>query len=158
MLPIQAIKFSQKCRGLARLTQTGQPNFIRTEVERARLMRGVALGWHDMTYNGLRYDTSMVSYRVKHPNSLAHLGRPAFPHIKQEEYTTYVSRGIKGTLNAYPGHRDPLQFKDFSRSYYSLAGHVCLSTVSIRPPSGLPLEYGSRTEQGHRYDQDLLNM
>nr|QZW16094.1 RNA-dependent RNA polymerase [Phomopsis vexans partitivirus 1] len=79
----------------------------------------------DMTYAGLTYYTSLAGrYVVKAANSLAYLGRHNFGTPQREEFTTFIDPGIKEAIQSFPGDIDLDKFDNFSRSYYSLRGHM----------------------------------
>nr|QYC95706.1 MAG: RNA-dependent RNA polymerase [Pestalotiopsis partitivirus 1] len=79
----------------------------------------------DMTYAGLKYYTSKAGdYVVKAANSLAYLGRHNFGTPQREEFATYTDPGIEEALHRFPDDIDLSKFDNFSRSYYSLAGHM----------------------------------
>jgi len=78
----------------------------------------------NMTYSGLSYQTRLGVYKVKGTSSLSYLGRHTFPQPPRDEFTTYVDHGIREAWEQYPGNKDWNDFENFSRSYYSLAGHM----------------------------------
>lgn len=79
----------------------------------------------EMTYQGVTYTTSNIgSYRTTHPHALTSLGTHKFSNVRREIGITYIDPFMMEAFQAYPFGYDFSKLEGWSRSHYTVEGHL----------------------------------